>query len=97
MLAGLDINVWYCILTKLSHGILAGFIAWLIGPFFLHLQTVSTGTFGQAELVKELGGFYHLLFSTKMVIMVILLFALTIIIDQLIRRIHERFRNHSRV
>ena len=94
MLAGLRISVWYYAAVKLFHGILAGIIALLIGPFVLNLGVISVGSFGQRELVDRLGGFYHLLFSTKMVIMVAIVFAVTLAAEQLLRRIHERRRDH---
>lgn len=97
MLEGLHISVWYYSAVKLCHGILAGLSALVIGPAILHLGIASVGAFGQKDAVEKLGGFYHLLFSSKMVIMVLVLFAVTILADKLVRRIHEGRRNHSGV
>lgn len=97
MLAGLDISVMYYSLTKLTHGILAGVVAWIISPHILNLGITSVGAFGQTEVVSGLGFIYSLLFSTKMVIMIVLLFGVTIIIDKIIRRVHEGLRDHSRI
>lgn len=97
MLAGLNISSAYYLLTKLSHGLLAGMIAWLAGPSILDWSTAMTGTFGREELVYGLGFFYQLLFSAKMVIMIVFLFLFTILLDKMLRRIHEGFRDHSGV
>lgn len=97
MLSGLNIGSFYYLLTKLTHGLLAGIVAWFIGPVILNSTAVFTGTFGREELISRLGFFYQLLFSTKMVIMILFLFLFTILLDKLLRRIHESFRDHSGV
>lgn len=97
MLAGLNISSAYYLVTKLTHGLLAGIIAWIIGPSILDWNAAYTGSFGQEEIVYGLGFFYQLLFSTKMVIMIVFLFLVTILLDKLLRRIHEGFRDHSGV
>ncbi|MDD3169376.1 MAG: hypothetical protein PHC91_07955 [Eubacteriales bacterium] len=97
MLAGLNISSAYYLVTKLSHGLLAGIIAWLIGPSLLVWNTAMAGSFGREEFVYGLGFFYQLLFSTKMVIMIVFLFLFTILLDTIIRRAHEGFRDHSGV
>ncbi len=95
MLSGLSISSGYYLLTKMSHGLLAGLIAWLIGSFVLEMNTIHVGAFGQNEIISGLGFFYQLLFSTKMVIMIVILFFISILIEKIVRRIHERIRNHS--
>ena len=97
MLTGLNIGSFYYLLTKLSHGLLAGLVAWLIGPVIIDFNALPAGAFGNAEIISRLGFFYQLLFSSKMVIMIVFLFLFTILLDKLLRRIHERFRNHSGV
>jgi len=97
MLAGLNISGAYYLVTKLTHGLLAGIIAWIIGPSILDWNATITGSFGQEEIVYGLGFFYQLLFSSKMVIMIVFLFLVTILLDKLLRRIHEGFRDHSGV
>ena len=97
MLSGLNISSGYYLLTKLSHGLFAGLIAWMIGPAILGTDTIGVAAFGQKEIVDGLGFFYQLLFSTEMVIMIVFLFLITILIEKMLRRIHERFRNHSGV
>jgi sporulation integral membrane protein YlbJ len=97
MLSGLNIGTAYYLITKLSHGLLAGIVAWLIGPSLLEMEALETWAFQREEIIGGLGFFYQLLFSTKMVIMVVFLFLVTILFDKLLRRIHEGFRNHSGV
>ncbi|MEL7657069.1 MAG: hypothetical protein AAGU75_14325, partial [Bacillota bacterium] len=77
MLSGLNISSGYYLLTKLSHGLFASLIAWLIGPAILGNEIMGVGAFGQKEILDGLGFFYQLLFSTKMVIMIVFLFLLT--------------------
>ncbi|HVI42132.1 MAG TPA: hypothetical protein VM577_15880, partial [Anaerovoracaceae bacterium] len=97
MLSGLNISSAYYLITKLTHGLLAGITAWFIGPVILELDALGAGAFGQEEIIMQLGFFYQLLFSTKMVIMIVFLFLVTILLDKLLRRIHEGIRNHSGV
>lgn len=95
MLAGLEISVLFYTVTKLTHGLLAGLIAWMIGPYILSFGVTSVGAFNQEQLVYGFGFFYSLLFSTKMVIIIIVVFVFTIFIEKMIRRINERIRNNS--
>ena len=97
MLSGLHIGSGYFLLTKLLHGLLAAFIALIIGPFILEMNVIGVGTFGEKEIISSLGFFYQLLFSTRMVIMIVILFFITILIEKVLRRIHESIRNHSGV
>ncbi|MBR0596535.1 hypothetical protein [Sinanaerobacter chloroacetimidivorans] len=97
MLAGLEISIGNYLMMKISHGILAAVLAWFMGPYILDLDIASTGAFGQEELVRNLGFVYQLLFSTKMVIMVIIIFVLTVALEKIMRKIHERFSDHSGV
>jgi sporulation integral membrane protein YlbJ len=97
MLSGLNIGSCYYLIAKLSHAVLAAAAAWFLGPYILKTETLETLALQSGDLLKGLGFFYQLLFSTKMVIMVVFLFLITIMLDKLIRRIHERFRNHSGV
>lgn len=97
MLNGLNISVWYYAYIKLTHALISGYVAWVIAPFILNLEAINTGAFGQQDLVNHLGFIYSLLFSTKMVIIIVIIFILTIMANNLIRRIHERFRDHSGV
>lgn len=97
MLAGLKISSGYYLAVKVTHGLLAGLTAWIIGPFILGGMTVDAAVTEQYEIISRLGLFSQLLFSTEMVIMIVIIFLITILIDKLVRRIYARFRNHSRV
>lgn len=97
MLSGLGISIWYYTFTKLCHGILAALAAFLIGPYILSIDIMMTGTFGAYKLTESLGFLHGLLFSTKMVIMVVLLFIGTVLLEIFIRRIYEGIRNHRRI
>lgn len=97
MLAGLKISNVYYLIVKLTHGLLAGLIAWIIAPFILGGISVNTIAIEQQEIIYKLGAFSQLLFSTKMVIMIVFIFILTILIDKLIRKVYESFRHNSGV
>lgn len=97
MLSGLNISTFYYLVVKLSHGLLAAVIAWLIGPMFLNTGVLAVWSFNRESVVTSLGFFYQLLFSTKMVIMILFLFLFTLLLDKILRKIHENFRNHRRV
>ncbi|MDD4565175.1 MAG: hypothetical protein PHE79_06835 [Eubacteriales bacterium] len=97
MLAGLKISSAYYLAVKLTHGLLAGLSAWIIAPFILEGIAVDTMAIEQHEIIGKLGAFSQLLFSTKMVIMIVIIFIFTILIDKLMRKIHESIRNHSGV
>lgn len=97
MLSGLRISVGKYMLMKLSHGLLAGVFAWIIAPCFMGGKAIDVGAFGQQELTESLGFAYQFLFSTKMIILVIVMFLLTIGAEKLIRKIHDCFSHHSGV
>lgn len=97
MLSGLNIGSVYYLAIKLTHGLLAAITAWIIGPAILDSSAALAGAFGRQEIIGGLGFFYQLLFSTKMVIMIVFLFLVTILLEKLLRSIHESFRNHSGV
>jgi len=97
MLAGLRISTAYYITVKVSHGLLAAAIAWFIGPPILGREALEAISLSKENIVYGLGFFSQLLFSTKMVIMIVILFFLTILLEKLLRWIHESFRDHSGV
>jgi sporulation integral membrane protein YlbJ len=97
MLSGLNISSAYYIAVKLSHGLFAAAIAWFIGPPLLGREALAAISLEKEEIVGGLGFFSQLLFSTKMVIMIVILFAFTILLDKLLRWIHESFGDHSGV
>lgn len=97
MLAGLKISTAYYIAVKVSHGLLAAAIAWFIGPPILGREALEAISLSKEGIVSGLGFFSQLLFSTKMVIMIVILFVLTILLEKLLRWIHESFGDHSGV
>lgn len=97
MLSGLHISVGKYMFMKLSHGLLAGLLAWLMAPWFMGNKALDVGAFGQQQMTEQLGFFSQFLFSTKMIVVVILIFLLTIAAEKLIRKIHGCFSNHRGV
>jgi hypothetical protein len=97
MLSGLKISTAYYIAVKASHGLLAAAIAWFIGPPILGREALEAISLSKEEIVSGLGFFSQLLFSTKMVIMILILFVLTIFLEKLLRWIYESFGDHSGV
>ena len=95
MLAGLRIGNTFYLTAKLTHGLLAAASAWFIGPLLLQKESLAVWTLSREEIFKSFGFYYQLLFSTKMIIMVVILFLITFSLDKMIRRFHESFRNHS--
>lgn len=90
MLSGLDISPWYYIFVKLIHGALSGFVAFLISPMILERNVINTGTFNSPQVVERLGSIYSLLFSTKMVIMVIVIFMILVFIENRLQHFKTR-------
>lgn len=88
MLSGFEISVWYYLKVKFCHGMIAFFLAIFISPFLLN-QPVTVGAFADPSITKSLGSFYGLLFSTKMVIMILVLFVITTFIQNIIDRIQQ--------
>jgi sporulation integral membrane protein YlbJ len=97
MLSGLNIGSAYYLAVKFSHGLLAAGIAWFIGPVLLSAESLEAWAVQKEEIVWGLGYFSQLLFSTKMVIMIVFVFLVTILLDKLLRKINERFRDHRGV
>jgi len=96
MLSGLNIGSAYYLLVKLSHGLLAGAVAWFIGPSVLSMEVLETFAFEREEVIGGLGFFYQLLFSTKMVIMIVFLFLAAIFADKLVGRIRKGRKNQNK-
>lgn len=97
MLSGLRIGATFYLAAKLAHGLFAACAAAVIGSVLLQSETLMTWAFHREDIIRSLGFLYQLLFSTKMVIMVVVLFISVIFIDKAARRLHERFRNHRGV
>ncbi|WP_130863759.1 hypothetical protein [Bacilliculturomica massiliensis] len=103
MLSGFDVGILYYLRVKIAHGMIAFFLALALGPRLLG-EAVTTGNFGGPQTVKALGSFYSLLFSVKMVIMIVILFALTCAVQNAVdltirshrRRVMKREENKIR-
>ncbi|HML38126.1 MAG TPA: hypothetical protein PKA19_12000 [Bacillota bacterium] len=89
MLSGLNIRTAWYFAVKLCHGLLAAAVAWLLGPALLHIETLETFSLKREEIVNGLGFFYQLLFSTKMVIMIVFLFLFTMLLEKIFRGIRK--------
>lgn len=96
MLSGLNIRTAWYLAVKLCHGLLAAVIAWFLGPALLHIETLEAFSLKREEIVSGLGFFYQLLFSTKMVIMIVFLFLFTILLEKMLRSIRELRKNEAR-
>jgi sporulation integral membrane protein YlbJ len=97
MLSGLRIGTSFYLTAKLAHGLFAASVAAVIGPLLLHSESLMAWAFQREEIISRLGFIYQLLFSTKMVIMVVVLFFATILFNKAARSLYERFRNHRGV
>lgn len=95
MLSGLHIGSAYYLITKLTHGLLAAAAALLIGPAVLNMKALEAMSSQREEVIGRLGFYYQLLFSTKMVIMVLFLFLVTILADKTIRSMQKAFKNRD--
>lgn len=108
MMSGLGISTFYYIKVKLTHGIFALATALIIGPAFLNGNLLETGLLmgpisGEGSIIAEnfgflggLDGIYCLFFSTKMVIMlIIIMLALVAVENQLRGKKDESSRNNS--
>lgn len=76
MLSGFNVGIWYYLRVKICHGLIALGLAFLIGPRLL-AGSVSAGNFGGTEAVHALGSVYGMLFSIKMLGVVMVLFFVT--------------------
>ncbi len=99
LLSGTGIRVFTYLKLKFAHGIFSAIIALLLAPYYIK-STVNTGAFGNAISNADMSIAYGLLFSTKMVIMMVVLILLLIGLNEWIikkEKAHENSRNHSRV
>jgi len=83
VLKGLKINGLTYLWIKLSHGIIAGLLAYCFAPFFLNRAVHDVGLFGGFTNAFQSGFLMQLLFSTKMIIIITALFILTVAIELL--------------
>ncbi len=81
LLYGLFIHPGYYLAVKLMHGVSAAAFAYALAPLFLK-TSVAAGNFGPAILVPETGYYAQLLFSSKMIIMIMVAFVVTVLIGR---------------
>ncbi len=86
VLQGLKISVWDYLKAKLSHGVIAGLVAYIIAPYILNKAVQSVGAFGSASSDFDLGILSQLIFSTRMIIIILVIFALSIAFDNMLTR-----------
>lgn len=84
-LYGLSIHPGYYLIVKFIHGILAMAFAYVLAPVFLK-TTVAVGNFGTNIWSSKTGYYAQLLFSSKMIIMIMVAFAVTILIGRIFER-----------
>ncbi len=84
VLGGLWISPFKYLKIKFFHGILAAMLAYLTAPYILNRAVQSVGLFGNLETFAdsfEPGFLMQLIFSTGMIIIILILFLLTVIIE----------------
>lgn len=86
VLYGLNISPFFYLKAKLMHGILSGITAYFISPYILNRSVNTAGAFGFETLNYDLGFLSQLLFSTRMIIIVLIIFIISAGLDCLIDR-----------
>jgi hypothetical protein len=78
---GLRITLSTYMKIKISHGLISAFITYFLFPYFMNKASLSVGLFHSYQKAFHPGFFMELLFSTGMIIIVLSLFAVTVIIN----------------
>lgn len=78
VLSGLGIHTGRFLKSKFTHGILSGLIAYGLFPFMVNEIETSTGTAAASIKLIDMGFFSQLLFSTRMIIIILALFAISV-------------------
>ena len=86
VLYGLNISPGYYLTAKLAHGLISAMVAFFAGPFILNKSISTVGAFGSESFTYELGFLAQLLFSTRMIIIILILFIITAWLDCLFSR-----------
>lgn len=95
VLYGLNISFWYYFVVKCLHGIWSAIIAFLTAPYFLNLPSATVGNFSVQTWTYQAGMLAQLLFSTKMIIIIMFTFALTITVDRWSQRKEKKKNEYS--
>lgn len=93
MMRGVGISSFYYLKIKVTHGLFALGIALILGKLAIQRNMVQVGNMmdvGIKEIImKKLDGFYCLFFSTKMIIMVLIVFTAILLINSLMNEKKE--------
>ncbi len=89
VLSGLQIRLFTYIGIKLSHGVIAGILAYVSAPYLLNRAVQSVGFFGSFQGAVQPSFLIQLLFSTRMIIIILILFLLTVVINLLLTEREE--------
>lgn len=84
VLSGLKISPLTYLKIKLSHGILAAVVAYVSAPYLLNRAVQSVGLFGAFRGSFQPGFLMQLLFSARMIIIILILFLITVIIEMIL-------------
>ncbi|MFA5634291.1 MAG: nucleoside recognition domain-containing protein [Anaerovoracaceae bacterium] len=81
VMGGLKINPFVYLKLKLSHGVFAAVIAYLSAPYILNRAVQSVGLFPNFAGAFQPGFLMQLLFSVRMLIIILILFLFTVVIE----------------
>lgn len=81
VLGGLKISPFVYLKLKLSHGVIAAIIAYMSAPYILNRAVQNVGLFSNPTGVFQPGFLMQLLFSVRMLIIIVILFLFTVIIE----------------
>lgn len=81
VLYGLNISVWSYMKVKLTHGLISCTIAFFIAPYILNKAISTVGAFNLTKNDFDLGMLSQLLFSTQMIIIILIVFAISVALD----------------
>lgn len=83
VLGNLKIKVSTYLFIKFTHAFMAGILAYILGPYILNVAVVDVALIDGLNRGLDLGFFMQLLFSTKMIIMIVLTFILITALESL--------------
>ena len=83
VLGDLKIKVSTYLFIKFTHAFMAGILAYILGPYILNVAVVDVALIDGLNRGLDLGFFMQLLFSTKMIIMIVLTFILITALESL--------------
>ncbi|NLP30510.1 MAG: hypothetical protein GX363_05185 [Clostridiales bacterium] len=87
---GLRISIWDYLKAKLSHGLIAGLVAYVLSPYILNKAVYTVGAFKYSSVDFDLGVLSQLIFSTRMIIIILVIFTISIGLDYILSRKAEQ-------